>query len=253
MKKNDIVSLAAFLLGLCALFFAVKLVVLGIIFAVAAIASGAVALVLWKGEKTVGRKFAIVGLVLGILAAISSLGRFYGKEGRAEPKPSANEQRGNNVEVKDIQKSVEDLQKAKSELKNAWKDVKKEFRRGLEGGVKDASSKSTQSTEKPAAENNRQPDSSAGQPTVRELLKASSESVVSESRRQQLSKIASAAKLFMTEKQKSGLHDIQTNASAIVDAIDKSMTEKDKADLKKLKEGIDAARKLYNEIQTEQD
>ena len=203
------------------------------------------------GKSTV-KTFGKIGLGLGIVMLVVCIGRLQGEKDSPD-NPAQSSEVGSQPSkdeptADDIQKAQSDLRRAKDDLKKAWSDVKSEFRKGFNGGEPPQSSNSPGTLVEHSKEDGK-PDNSGV--TVGDVVKEASSNVLTDERRSQVNDVVEAAKLFMTDEQKSNLATIKTNVSEFIKAVDDSMTEEDKKKLLKLKKGAESAWKLYKETTKE--
>lgn len=252
MKEKDYLSIGGFVVGLGGLILPPSLSPLAILLALAATVLGAIGLVKANGEKTVGRKFAIFGLVLGIWGLLVGVSQM-NKTGDSGKDVTPTEQNPKQVAEPpptdmDLDKAKNDLKHSRDELKKTWRDVKEGMRKGFrdavwgESSIPDNNKSSTvvipEGQDTPVEKN---------KITVGELTKEIVGGMVSEKKQSQLKDVAEAAKLFMSDEQKSKLQSLKAHATELVEEIDRSMSEKDKEKLMKLKKGAVSAGQLYKE------
>ncbi len=252
MKEKDYLSIGGFVVGLGGLILPPGLFPLAILLALAATILGAIGLVKANGEKTVGRKFAIFGLVLGIwglLVGASQMNKT-GDSGKAvtpaEQKPKqAAEPSSTDM---DLDKAQNDLKRSTDELKKTWRDIKEDMRKGFREAVGGDTSIS-ESNKSNTVEISGVQDATVEKSriTVGELTKEIVDGMVSEKKKSQLKDVAEAAKLFMSDEQKLKLKSLKAHATELIEEIDRSMSEKDKENLMKLKKGAISAGQLYKE------
>ena len=252
MKEKDYLSIGGFVVGLGGLILPPSLSPLAILLALAATVLGAIGLVKANGEKTVGRKFAIFGLVLGIWGLLVGVSQM-NKTGDSGKDVTPTEQNPKQVAEPpptdmDLDKAKNDLKHSRDELKKTWRDVKEGMRKGFrdavwgESSIPDNNKSSTvvipEGQDTPVEKN---------KITVGELTKEIVGGMVSEKKQSQLKDVAEAAKLFMSDEQKSKLQSLKAHATELIEEIDRSMSEKDKENLMKLKKGAVSAGRLYKE------
>ena len=252
MKKNSLISIIAFVSGLTSTVLPPGGAILGLLLAVVGIVLGTAGIVMADPGKSSGKTFAKIGLGLGILMLLVCIRQLQGDKGTSDNPAQASEvdsmQPKAEQTADDIPKAQADLKKAKADLRNAWDDVKSEFRKGVNGSDQPQSS-DFPNTMVEQGKADGMPDNSGV--TVGDVVKEVSSSVLTDERRSQVNDVVEAAKLFMTDEQKSHLATIKTNASEFIKAVDDSMTEEDKKKLMKLKKGMEGAWKLYKETKRE--
>ena len=225
---------------------------LAILLALTATILGAIGLVKANGEKTAARRFAIFGLVLGIwglLVGVSQMNKTSDAGKDVTPAEQNPEQvaEPHSTDV-DLDKAKNGLKRSTDELKKTWRDIKSDMRKGFREATGGDSpiSEDVKSSAAVIPEGQGTPVEKS-KTTVGELTREIGDGIVSEKKKAQLNDISEAAKLFMSDEQKSKLKSLKTQATEFIEGIDRSMSEKDKENLMKLKKGAVSAVQLYKE------